>query len=66
VLAAVNFNIFHRYTDRVRMTNIAQTINVLQAMILTKGDQIVLTPPRSCSSSPCSFYGASPTTSTTC
>lgn len=44
VLAAANFNIFHRYTDRVRMTNIAQTINVLQAMILTKGDQIVLTP----------------------
>ncbi len=44
VLAAVNFNIFHGHADRVRMTNIAQTINVLQAMILTKGDQIVLTP----------------------
>jgi alpha-N-arabinofuranosidase len=44
VVAAANFNIFHRYTDRVKMTNIAQTINVLQAMILTKGDQIVLTP----------------------
>jgi alpha-N-arabinofuranosidase len=44
VLAAANFNIFHHHTDRVKMTNIAQTINVLQAMILTKGDQIVLTP----------------------
>ena len=44
MLAAANFNIFHRYTDRVKMTNIAQTINVLQAMILTQGDKIVLTP----------------------
>jgi alpha-L-arabinofuranosidase len=44
VLAAANFNIFHHHADRVRMTNIAQTINVLQAMILTRGDQIVLTP----------------------
>jgi alpha-N-arabinofuranosidase len=44
VVAAANFNIFHRYTDRVKMTNIAQTINVLQAMILTQGDKIVLTP----------------------
>lgn len=44
VLAAANFNIFHHHADRVRMTNIAQTINVLQAMILTKGEQIVLTP----------------------
>ena len=44
VLAAANFNIFHRHTDRVKMANIAQTINVLQAMILTKGDKIALTP----------------------
>ncbi|MFP1778688.1 alpha-N-arabinofuranosidase [Lonsdalea quercina] len=44
ILAAANFNIFHQYTDRVRMTNIAQTINVLQAMILTAGDKIALTP----------------------
>jgi alpha-N-arabinofuranosidase len=44
VIAAANFNIFHRHVDRVRMTNIAQTINVLQAMILTRGREIVLTP----------------------
>ncbi len=44
VLAAANFNIFHHHADRVRLTAIAQTINVLQAMILTKDDQIALTP----------------------
>ena len=44
VLAAVNFNIFHHHADRVRLTAVAQTVNVLQAMILTKGDQMVLTP----------------------
>ncbi|MDC7677308.1 alpha-N-arabinofuranosidase [Asticcacaulis machinosus] len=44
VLAAANFNIFHNYTDRVKMTNIAQTINVLQAMILTDKEKMALTP----------------------
>ena len=44
VLAAVNFNIFHHHADRVRLTAVAQTVNVLQAMILTKDDKIVLTP----------------------
>jgi alpha-N-arabinofuranosidase len=44
VIAAANFNIFHKYADRVRMTAIAQTINVLQAMILTDGPKMVLTP----------------------
>jgi alpha-N-arabinofuranosidase len=44
VLAAVNFNIFHHHADRVKLTAIAQTINVLQAMILTEGDKIALTP----------------------
>jgi alpha-N-arabinofuranosidase len=44
VVAGVNFNIFHKYADRVRMANIAQTINVLQAMILTDGPKMVLTP----------------------
>jgi alpha-N-arabinofuranosidase len=33
--AALNLNIFARHADRVRMANIAQMINVLQAMILT-------------------------------
>jgi alpha-N-arabinofuranosidase len=44
VLVAVNFNIFHRHADRVRMTSIAQTINVLQSMILTDGGEMALTP----------------------
>lgn len=44
VLAALHLNIFARHADRVRMTNIAQMVNVLQAMILTKGEKIVLTP----------------------
>ena len=44
VLAAVNFNIFHHHVDRVRLTAIAQTVNVLQAMILTKDDKLALTP----------------------
>jgi alpha-N-arabinofuranosidase len=44
VVAAANFNIFHKYADRVRMTAIAQTVNVLQAMILTDGPKMVLTP----------------------
>lgn len=44
VIAALHFNIFARHADRVRMTNIAQMINVLQAMILTDKDKMVLTP----------------------
>jgi alpha-N-arabinofuranosidase len=44
VLAALNLNIFARHAERVRMTNIAQMINVLQAMILTEKEKMVLTP----------------------
>ena len=44
ILAAVNLNIFARHADRVKAANIAQMINVLQAMILTDGDKMVLTP----------------------
>ncbi|MBB6145958.1 alpha-N-arabinofuranosidase [Silvibacterium bohemicum] len=44
VLAALNLNIFARHADRVRMANIAQMINVLQAMILTDREKMVLTP----------------------
>jgi alpha-N-arabinofuranosidase len=43
-VAALNLNIFHRHSDRVKMANIAQMINVLQAMILTDKDRMVLTP----------------------
>jgi len=44
VAAACNLNIFNNHCDRVRMANIAQVVNVLQAMILTKGDKMILTP----------------------
>jgi len=44
ILAALNLNIFARHADRVRGANIAQMINVLQAMILTEKEKMVLTP----------------------
>lgn len=44
LVAAISLNIFQRHADRVRMANIAQMINVLQAMILTRGSEMVLTP----------------------
>jgi alpha-N-arabinofuranosidase len=44
ILAALNLNIFARHADRVRMANIAQMVNVLQAMIMTDKDKMVLTP----------------------
>jgi alpha-N-arabinofuranosidase len=44
ILAALNLNIFARHSDRVRIANIAQMINVLQAMIMTDKEKMVLTP----------------------
>jgi len=44
ILAALNLDIFARHADRVRMANIAQMINVLQAMIITDKEKMVLTP----------------------
>jgi len=44
IAAACNLNIFNNHADRVRMANIAQVVNVLQAMILTEGEKMVLTP----------------------
>ena len=44
IVAGVNLNIFHAHHERVQMTNIAQMINVLQAMILTDKEKMVLTP----------------------
>ena len=44
LVAALSLDIFNRHADRVRFANIAQTINVLQAMILTQGDKMLLTP----------------------
>src|SRR5207302_6730925 len=44
ILAALNLNIFARHADRVRGANIAQMINVLQAMIITDKEKMALTP----------------------
>ncbi|GJJ03246.1 alpha-L-arabinofuranosidase [Duganella rhizosphaerae] len=44
LVAALNFNIFHEHAERVTMTSIAQMVNVLQAMILTDKEKMVLTP----------------------
>jgi len=44
LVAGLHFHIFHRHCDRVHMANIAQTVNVLQAMILTEGEKMLLTP----------------------
>jgi len=44
MIAGMNLNIFNKHADRIHMANIAQTINVLQAVILTDGAQMVLTP----------------------
>lgn len=44
LIAATHLNIFNNHSDRVRVANLAQTVNVLQSLILTKGEQILLTP----------------------
>ncbi len=44
VVAAINLNIFNQHSDRVQMANIAQMVNVLQAMVLTDKERMVLTP----------------------
>ncbi|HKM17032.1 MAG: alpha-N-arabinofuranosidase [Firmicutes bacterium] len=44
LVAGITFNIFHKHCNRVHMANIAQTVNVLQAILLTEGDKLVKTP----------------------
>lgn len=44
MIAGLTLNIFNNHADRVRMANLAQTINVLQAVILTNKEKILLTP----------------------
>lgn len=44
VFAALSFHLYHEYAEDIYMTNMAQTINVLQALILTKGPMICKTP----------------------
>ncbi len=44
IVAGINLNLFNNHCDRVQMANIAQMINVLQSVILTEGDKMILTP----------------------
>lgn len=44
LVAGINLNIFNKHCDRVKMANIAQMVNVLQAVILTEGAKMILTP----------------------
>ncbi|XCP86905.1 alpha-L-arabinofuranosidase C-terminal domain-containing protein [Roseburia hominis] len=44
LVAGITLNIFNKHSDRVRMANIAQIVNVLQAMLLTEGDKMIKTP----------------------
>ena len=44
LIAATSLNIFNNHSTRVRMANLAQTINVLQALILTRKNEMLLTP----------------------
>lgn len=44
LVAGINLNIFNNHCNRVKMAAIAQTVNVLQSLILTKDDKMVLTP----------------------
>ncbi len=44
MIAGVTLNIFNNHAERVRMANLAQTVNVLQAVILTKEEKMILTP----------------------
>lgn len=43
-VAAISLNIFNKHADRVHMANLAQTVNVLQAIILTNDNDMILTP----------------------
>lgn len=44
LIAGVTLNIFHKHCKRVHMANLAQTVNVLQSVILTEGERMILTP----------------------
>ena len=44
MVASTTLDICHKYSDRLKMTNIAQMVNVLQAMVLTQGEKMLLTP----------------------
>ena len=64
-VAALSLNIFQRHSDRVKGANIAQMINVLQAMIMTDGPKMVLTPTYHVFDMYQAFMGATPYAATT-
>lgn len=43
-VAGITLNIFNNHADRVKIANLAQSVNVLQALILTEEDKMILTP----------------------
>lgn len=44
LVAGITLNIFNKHSDRVKMANLAQIVNVLQAVLLTEGDKMIKTP----------------------
>lgn len=44
LVAGIHLNIFNKHCDRVKMANLAQVVNVLQAVILTEGERMLKTP----------------------
>ena len=44
LIAGINLNIFNKHSNRVKMANLAQIVNVLQSVILTEGEKMILTP----------------------
>ena len=44
LVAGINLNVFNKHSDRVKMANIAQLVNVLQSVILTDGPEMIKTP----------------------
>jgi alpha-N-arabinofuranosidase len=44
MIAGFTLNVFNNHADRVRVANLAQCVNVLQAVILTKEEKLILTP----------------------
>ncbi len=64
MVAALSFGVFHRHTERVKMANIAQMVNVLQALVLTDGPRMLLTPTYHVFDMYQPFKGATPLQST--
>jgi len=60
LVAGLSLNIFQRHSDRVKGANIAQMINVLQAMILTDKEKMLLTPTYHVFDMYQAFMGATP------